>query len=38
MARRHLARGKEMNKHTRDLHPMKIGDTVAIQNQHGNTP
>ena len=36
MARRHLARGKELNKHTRELAPLKVGDTVSIQNQHGN--
>ena len=38
MARRHLARGKELIKHTRELVPRKVGDTVSIQNQHGNTP
>ena len=38
MARRHLARGKELNKHTKELNPMKIGDRVSVQNQHNNTP
>ena len=38
MARRHLALGKELSKHTRELHPMKVGDAVSIQKQHGNTP
>ena len=38
MARRHLARGKELIKHTRELVPRKVGDTVSIQNQQGNTP
>ena len=38
MARRHLARGQELNKHTRELAPLNVGDTVSIQNQHGNTP
>ena len=38
MARRHLARGKELSKYTRKLAPMKVGEMVSIQNQHRNTP
>ena len=38
MARRHMARGQDLKKHTRELAPLKVGDTVSIQNQHGNTP
>ena len=38
MARRHLARGKELTKHTRELAALKVGDTVSVQNQHGNSP
>ena len=38
MARRHMVRGQDLNKHTRELAPLKVGDTISIQNQHGNTP
>ena len=38
MARRYLARGRELTKHTRELAPLKVGDTVSVQNQHGNSP
>ena len=31
MARRHLVHGQELNKHTRELAPLKAGDTVSIQ-------
>ena len=34
MARRQLARGKELNKHTRELATLKVGDTVSVQNQN----
>ena len=37
-ARCHLAWAKELSKHTRELVLMKVGDTVSIQDQHGNTP
>jgi hypothetical protein len=37
-ARRHLAGGQELNKHTRELAPLNGEDTISIQNQHGNTP
>ena len=38
MGRHHLAWGKELKKHTRELAPLTVGDMVSIQNQHGNTP
>ena len=38
MARRHIARGQELSKHTKKLAPLKVGDLVSIQNQHGNSP
>ena len=38
MARRHITRGKELNEHTKELTPLKMGDLVSVQNQHGNTP
>ena len=38
MAKRHINRGKELDNHTRELKPINVGDTVSIQNGHGNTP
>merc|ERR1712127_683769 len=37
-ARRHITRGKELSEHTKELTPLKMGDLVSVQNQHGNTP
>jgi hypothetical protein len=30
MAKRHIAHGKELNNHTRELIPLNVGDTVSI--------
>ena len=38
MARRHITRGQELNKHTRELAPLKVGEVVSIQNQQRNSP
>ena len=38
MARRHLKRGEELGAHCRTLTPLKLGDAVSVQNQHGNKP
>ena len=38
MVRCQMARRKELNKHTRKLAPLKVGDTVSVHNQHGNSP
>ena len=38
MARRHITRGEELREHTRKLAPLKVGELVSIQNQHGNNP
>ena len=38
MARRHMDRSQELKKHTRELVPLKVGDTFSVQNQDGDTP
>ena len=38
MAKRLITHGKELNKHTRELKPLNMGDAVSIQNGHGNKP
>ena len=31
-------KGKELSEHTKKLMPLKMGDLVSVQNQHGNKP
>jgi hypothetical protein len=38
LAKRHLKRGAELSEHTIKREPLKVGATVAVQNQSGNRP
>lgn len=38
LAKRHMKRGVELSEHTRRLKPLTVGQSVTIQNQHGNNP
>ena len=38
VAKRHLIRQKTPPEHSRELAPLDIGDSVQVQNQHGNRP
>ena len=38
MLRCHIVRGQELNKHTRELAPLNLGEVVVIQNQHRTNP
>ena len=38
LAKRHMKRSVELSEHTRRLKPLTVGQSVTIQNQHGNNP